>query len=576
MSRIVARDLTEPSPLALEVLSARPYAYLDDAPLEERRTQAVMARRWIAPEDAAELGRLDPDAIARVREEAWPAAANRDELHDGLAWLGFLTEAEAAAGDGWREWLDELARERRATLLQTTRGPARTLPSPASGRGLERGLWVAAERLPQFLALWPDAQLDPPIAAPAPHAARYWSADEALVEILRSRLEGLGPITEPELAAPLGLAPGEITAALASLQAEGFALRGRFTPGGDTDEWCERRLLARIHRYTLKRLRAEIEPVAARDFLRFLFAWQRVTDDTRMEGPDALAAVLGQLEGFEAPAGAWETEILPARVAGYDPAWLDDQCLAGRIAWARLRPRGNAGERGAAGVAAGPVRTTPITLLARRHAPLWAALSPMRRSGPGKRPGAGRRRFHPRQRRLVLRRAGRRHEAVAPADRGGAGRTRGAGPGQLGQLRRIARVADAGRQAPLKAAARRALFGMEDAGRWALARRARPAAASLDPGRPTRPSSTSRAHCCAATASCSGGFSNARPRGCRHGATCCGCIAGSKRAAKSAADVLSPGFPASSSRCRRRSECCARSAANRARANSSRCPAPTR
>src|SRR5439155_933899 len=157
------------------------------------------------------------------------------------------------------------------------------------------------------------------------------------------RLEGLGPVTEAALAAPLGLMPSDIAAALAALQTEGFALRGRFTPGihpgADNDEWCERRLLARIHRYTLKRLRAEIEPVAARDFLRFLFEWQRVTQQSRMEGPDALAAVLGQLEGFEAAAGAWETEILAARVAEYEPAWLDDHCLAGRTAWARLRPR---------------------------------------------------------------------------------------------------------------------------------------------------------------------------------------------------------------------------------------------
>src|SRR5207237_342452 len=188
---------------------------------------------------------------------------------------------------------------------------------------------------------------------------------------------GLGPVTEAALDMPLGLAPSDIAAALAALQTEGFALRGRFTPGidpgADNDEWCERRLLARIHRYTLKRLRAEIEPVAARDFLRSLFEWQRVTQQSRMEGPDALAAVLGQLEGFEAAAGAWETEILAARGAEYEPAWLDDHCLAGRTAWARLRPRNPRpdGERGIS-----PVRTTPITFLARRNAPLWSALSP--------------------------------------------------------------------------------------------------------------------------------------------------------------------------------------------------------
>src|SRR5205807_8372168 len=137
----------------------------------------------------------------------------------------------------------------------------------------------------------------------------------------------------------LGRSANDIAGALAALEAEGFALRGRFTPGAATPEWCERRLLARIHRYTVKRLRAEIEPVAARDLMSFLFAWQRVAPDSRMQGPDAITAVVGQLEGFEAPAGAWETEILPARIRDYEPAWLDDQCLTGRVAWARLRPR---------------------------------------------------------------------------------------------------------------------------------------------------------------------------------------------------------------------------------------------
>src|SRR5438046_4596489 len=115
--RIVARDLTEPSPLALEVLSARPYAYLDDAPLEERRTQAVMSRRWLSPETAADLGRLDPEAIARVRSEAWPEAANADELHDALVWLGFLSAEEVAAQPPWSDWLAVLARQKRAAQL---------------------------------------------------------------------------------------------------------------------------------------------------------------------------------------------------------------------------------------------------------------------------------------------------------------------------------------------------------------------------------------------------------------------------------------------------------------------------
>ena len=366
--KIVARDLTEPSPLALEVLSARPYAYLDDAPLEERRTQAVMSRRWLSPEAASDIGRLDPEAIARVRSEAWPEATNADELHDALVWLGFLSADEAHAGPGWSDWLSELAQHRRVTRLDAAHAP----------------LWITAERLPQFQALWPAASFAPAIAAPAAYAEREWSREEALVEILRGRLEGLGPVTVETLTAPLGLAPAETAAALAALEAEGFAMRGRFTPGAEAEEWCERRLLARIHGYTVKRLRAEIEPVAARDFLRFLLGWQRVAADARMEGPHAVDTVVGQLEGFEAPAGAWESEILPARLAGYEPTWLDDRCLAGHVAWTRLRPRaGRAGNgrtsngrpNGSESKATTPVRTTPITLIARRHAALWGSLS---------------------------------------------------------------------------------------------------------------------------------------------------------------------------------------------------------
>jgi ATP-dependent helicase Lhr and Lhr-like helicase len=343
---IVARDLTEPSPLALEVLSARPYAFLDGAPLEERRTQAVMARRWLTPESAAELGRLDTEAIARVRLEAWPDPVNAEELHDALLWLGCLSTEEVQAVPEWSGWLAHLAREGRVTRLEI---PAATL-------------WVATERLDPFRAVWPDVKLT--LAPPAYHA---WSAEEALAEILRGRLEGLGPVTPSALAAPLGLSAKAIAATLAALEVEGFAMRGRFTPGGNEEEWCDRRLLARIHHYTVRRLRAEIEPVAASDFLRFLFAWQRMTEETRLEGPDSLTPAVALLEGFEAPAGAWETEILPARIASYEPTWLDDQCLAGRVAWTRLSPS-SAGSRG-------PVRTTPITLLARRHRAYWTLLA---------------------------------------------------------------------------------------------------------------------------------------------------------------------------------------------------------
>jgi ATP-dependent Lhr-like helicase len=229
--RIVARDLTEPSPLALEALNARPYAYLDDAPLEERRTQAVMSRRWLDPESAADLGRLDPEAIARVRAEAWPDAATPDELHDALLWLTFLTEDELRRNAAWPPLIDALATQQRVARISwdTT------------------SVWVAAERR----ALFEPAS----------------ASDESLVEIVRGRLEGLGPVAAAAVADSLGLPVSRINIALAALEAEGFAMRGRFAAD---EEWCERRLLARIHRYTVKRLRAEIEPVQARDFLRFL------------------------------------------------------------------------------------------------------------------------------------------------------------------------------------------------------------------------------------------------------------------------------------------------------------------
>jgi ATP-dependent helicase Lhr and Lhr-like helicase len=352
--RVIARDLTEPSPLALEVLSARPYAFLDDAPLEERRTQAVMSRRWLDPQSAADIGKLDPEAIQRVREEAWPDASNADELHDALLWVTFFTAAEAARGVLWPQLLTELAAQRRVTEL-------------ASGT---LRLWVSAERLPLFEALYPDSRCEPAVATPAGHA-RAFTAEAALIEVVRGRLEALGPITAAALAASLALPVARIDAALGALQAEGFAMRGAFTPEAvAANEWCERRLLARIHRYTVKRLRAEIEPIEARDFLRFLFEWQRVTPAGRMEGPDAVGAILAQLEGFEAPASSWETELLPNRISEYEPAWLDEQCLAGRFVWTRLSPRRSDPERGAA-----PVRATPIVLLARRNLRLWSALA---------------------------------------------------------------------------------------------------------------------------------------------------------------------------------------------------------
>src|SRR5579859_338325 len=353
---IETRDLVEPSPLALEILSARPYAFLDDAPLEERRTQAVVSRRWLDPESAADIGRLDPEAIARVREEAWPQADSADELHDALGWLGLLTTREVARQPAWTPLLDELIRDKRITRIVP-------IGQPDSAT-----LVVAAERLPEFNAVHPAAIVVPLIAVPAEYA-KTWSREEALVEIVRGRLEGLGPVTASQLAESIAVPVSDVDIALLALEGEGFVMRGSFTPGAGT-EWCERRLLARITRYTVKRLRQEIEPVSAADFMQFLLDWQHVGE--RMEGPDAVAAVVSQLEGFEAAAGSWETELIPARVSGYEPHWLDDLCRAGRVVWTRLEaPKVDASRT----QGPSPVRSTPITLLTRKNLSVWTALA---------------------------------------------------------------------------------------------------------------------------------------------------------------------------------------------------------
>jgi len=357
--QVVARDLPHPSPLAQEILNARPYGFLDDAPLEERRTQAVASRRWLDPTEAAEFGQLDAGAIARVRDEAWPAIDNPDELHDALMLLGALPPLASA-----QEWFAALGANRRATRLQ------------AEGH---TPLWVATERLPMLQAIYPQAIIAPDVAVPPEFSARTWSRDEALPELLRGQLQTLGPVTVSALAQRLALPPAAIESALSALEAEGFAMRGRFTPAGYDTEWCERRLLARIHRYTVERLRAEIEPVSAADAMRFLLRWQGITADPQAEGPQALAAILEQLEGFEAAAASWEADLLPVRTHHYDPEWLDSLCLSGRILWSRLTPPKTVAGKDSSG---GPVRSTPIALLTRRQQLLWQQLAATRAGDP--------------------------------------------------------------------------------------------------------------------------------------------------------------------------------------------------
>jgi ATP-dependent Lhr-like helicase len=311
-----------------------------------------MSRRYADNDSAGDLGRLDPDAIETVREQAWPRVRNADEMHDALMGLGCVTAQEALRNDGWPDLLRKLAKDHRATRID-----------------VGASLWFAAERLPQAQVLHPGTKHSPPIEAPAEFASKSWSREDALVELLRSRLTGLGPTTAMALADALALPQLDIDMALMKLEGEGYVMRGRFTPGAQVDEWCERHLLARIHRYTIGRLRREIEPVAAHDFMRFLFDWQRVSTATRVSGPEALAGVLAQLEGFEAPAGAWESELLPARITDYSISWLDDLCTAGRITWTRLR--GAASDT----TGSGPVRATPIALLPRRQLALWTSVT---------------------------------------------------------------------------------------------------------------------------------------------------------------------------------------------------------
>ena len=367
--RLVSRDTPQPSVFAHEILNARPYAFLDDAPLEERRAHAVQMRRAGDGADA-NLGALDAAAIDRVRDEARPDPRDADELHDALLTAGFLLVPAGSEDPAYesREFFEVLATAGRATRL--TIAPVGRVLGPGA-------LWVAAERLPEMLAVHPAAAMEPVITAPPNRTARSWTREEAIVELLRGRLGCVGPTTAAALAETLGIPEADADAALLSLESEGVVLRGTFTdsrrPGPDARrpgpigpgdlEWCDRRLLARIHRYTLTRLRAEIAPVSAADFMRFLFAWQHVSQPAVLTGADGLRAILAQLDGVELPARAWERDVLPARLDRYDPAMLDMLCLTGEVAWARL--------------STGPtpvVGATPIALFLREHADEWLSL----------------------------------------------------------------------------------------------------------------------------------------------------------------------------------------------------------
>ena len=344
---LIQRDLPSPSPLASAILNARPYAFLDDAPLEERRTQAVLNRRWDEPRSADDMGALDRDAIAAVAAEAWPAPLNDDEMHEALMSLGALAEGEIQTG--WAPLLQGLARSGRAARL-----------------GLADGnhLWLALERVGCLRAIYAEAKLVPPLQAPFQPAVA-WNEESATLELVRARLSGFGPQRLGDIAAPLNLHPALVEQALLALESQGYVMRGQFLAQVQEAQWCERHLLARIHRYTVKRLRREIEPVSLQDFMRFLLDWQCLSASTRLQGEAALAKLLEQLEGYSAPVGAWESDLLPARVKGYDPSWLDRTCRSGRTAWARLAGSGKSTT----------LRATPIVLVPRARLALWRSLT---------------------------------------------------------------------------------------------------------------------------------------------------------------------------------------------------------
>jgi ATP-dependent Lhr-like helicase len=350
----VGLDLPEPSPLAHEILNAKPYAFLDNAPLEERRTQAVYTRRAGDPSTDGGLGVLDSAAIKKVCEEAWPRATNPDELHEALLLLGALTEDEARNLAGTSTaWLELLGQERRAGKLA----------SP-------RVFWVAAERLPMIQTIYPECDIEPQLVAPPSERARAWERADAVRELVRGRVEVSGPITADALSEFFQLPISEIQGALLALESEGFILRGKFHPGVSEMEWCDRRLLARIHRLTINRLRAEIQPVSIAEYQRFLVAWQRVDAEHRAIGVDGVKAVLELLDGCELPAAAWEPEVLALRVLDYAPTLLDQLCFTGRIGWGRLTLPETRAMR-----PLGTVRSSPMSLFARENLQHWLTLS---------------------------------------------------------------------------------------------------------------------------------------------------------------------------------------------------------
>ena len=377
-------ESSEPSVFAHEILNGKPFTFLDDAPLEERRTRAVQVRRGL-PGHEDGLSKLDADAIERVRDEAAPVLRSAEELHDLL-----LSLVVSRPIDEHRAWFDELVIEGRAMSVSADPVPSGTAsadpvpteavpadPVPSDER------WCAVERRPWVEVLLAGARFQPDHPVPPSLADRPpMEPEPAAAEVVRGHLDVSGPTTVDALVGETGLTSGQVTIGLARLEAEGFAFRGRFDPDlGEVEQWCARRLLARIHSYTQTRLRREIEPVTAQDFMRFLLSWHHVVPGSQREGRMGVLSVVDQLQGFEIPAGAWEESILPARVDHYQGRWLEDLCLSGELAWGRLSIRPTDQEPSSRRGASTPSRATPITFAIREDLP-WLLQAVRGQSSP--------------------------------------------------------------------------------------------------------------------------------------------------------------------------------------------------
>ncbi len=366
--RCLAVDTTTPSAFAHELLNANPYAFLDDAPLEERRARAVSMRGMVPDKLLGEAGRLDPSAIAELRDECWPDVRDEHELHDLLCSLIVVpAEVQECAGAlHWPGFFERLERQGRATVAE---------------HGGQQYL-VAAERLAHLRLLWPEVAIKQEIACPA--EAKEWVHGDVLRKTVQGWMALLGPVTSRTLGSRLGLEPAGIWAAMLMMEMQGTLLRGVFEGHGATAsdedvEWCERRLLQRIHKRTLAGLRKQIEPVTPAIYMQWLLRWQRVAPRTQLSGESGVLEALRLLEGFEAPAIEWERTLLPQRVAGYDPRWLDALCLEGVVGWGRISPHpafATHGNEFAAPKRVVPTSMAPVTFFSVKRLCGWTAAWP--------------------------------------------------------------------------------------------------------------------------------------------------------------------------------------------------------